>query len=112
MIGDVMLTDLATTPIAETLRLLSEGRKSGDLQVQSGRTVKTVFFDHGRIVFAASNLKKDRLGESLVARGRITDDEFNRASALLKERGRTRRFGEALIHAGVLDKNELGRSVA
>jgi len=107
-----MLTDLAITPISETLRNLSIDRRSGDLQVQSGRTVKTVFFDHGRIVFAASNLKKDRLGESLVALGRITDEEFNRASALLREEGRKRRFGDALVHAGVLDKNEVGRSVA
>ena len=71
-----MLTDLSVTPIAETLRRLSEERKSGDLQVRSGKTVKTIFFDHGRIVFAASNLKKDRLGEALVALGRITDEEF------------------------------------
>src|SRR5215468_2682786 len=107
-----MLTDLSTTPIAETLRRLSAERRSGDLQVRSGKIVKTVFFDHGRIVFAASNLKKDRLGEALVALGRITDEEFNRASALLKEEGRKRRVGDALVHAGVLDKNELGGSVA
>ena len=107
-----MLTDVAATPISETLRKLSADRRSGDLQVQSGRIVKTVFFDNGRIVFAASNLKKDRLGEALVALGRITDEQFNRASALLKEEGRKRRFGDALVHAGVLDKNEVGRSVA
>jgi hypothetical protein len=107
-----MLTDLAVSPLSETIRKLSVERRSGDLQIQSGRIVKTVFFDHGRIVFAASNLKKDRLGEALVALGRITDEEFNRASALLKEEGRKRRFGDALVHAGVLDKNELGGSVA
>jgi len=107
-----MLTDIAATPISETLRKLSAERRSGDLQVQSGRIVKTVFFDNGRIVFAASNLKKDRLGESLVALGRITDEQFNRASELLKEEGRKRRFGDALVQAGVLDKNEVGRSVA
>ncbi len=107
-----MLTDLAVTPISETLRKLSVERRSGDLQVQSGRVVKTVFFDHGRIVFAASNLKKDRLGEALVALGRITDEEFTRVSALLKEEGRKRRFGDALVQSGVLDKNEVGRSVA
>jgi tetratricopeptide (TPR) repeat protein len=107
-----MLTDVALTPISETLRKLSVERRSGDLQVQSGRVVKTVFFDHGRIVFAASNLKKDRLGEALVALGRITDEQFTRASALLKEEGRTRRFGDALVQSGVLDKNEVGRSVA
>jgi hypothetical protein len=107
-----MLTDLGVTPISETLRNLSVDRKSGDLQVQSGRIVKTVFFDHGRIVFAASNLKKDRLGEALVALGRITDEEFTRVSAFIKEEGRKRRFGDALVQSGVLDKNEVGRSVA
>jgi len=106
-----MLTDLGTTPIAETLRALAGSRSSGDLQVQSGKSVKTLFFDHGRIVFAASNLKKDRLGEALVALGRITDEQFSEASKLLG-RERKRRFGEALIHSGIMDKTELGRSVA
>src|SRR5687767_10799642 len=100
-----MLTDLATTPVPETLRALSVGRSSGDLQVQSGKTVKTIFFDHGRIVFAASNLRKDRLGEALVALGRITDAQYQQAMALLHE-GRKRRFGEALVQAGVLEKQE------
>ena len=107
-----MLTDLSATPISETLRRLSEDRKSGDLQVRSGKTVKTVFFDHGRIVFAASNLKKDRLGEALIALGRITDEEFTRASALMDDGTHRRRFGEALVRSGVMDKNELGHSVA
>jgi len=106
-----MLTDLGSTPIAETLRALAGSRSSGDLQVQSGKTVKTIFFDHGRIVFAASNLKKDRLGEALVALGRITDEQFSQASALLGGE-RKRRFGEALVHSGIMDKTELGRSVA
>jgi Domain of unknown function (DUF4388) len=106
-----MLTDLARTPIAETLRRLSAERRSGDLQVRSGKVAKTIFFDHGRVVFAASNLKKDRLGEALIALGRITDDDFNRASALMKG-DRKRRFGEALVQSGVMDKYELGRSVA
>ena len=107
-----MLTDLSVTPVSETLRRLSESRVSGDLQVRSGKAVKTVFFDHGRIVFAASNLKKDRLGEALIALGRITDEEFTRASALMDDGKHRRRFGEALVRAGVMDKNELGHSVA
>ena len=106
MIGDVMLTDLAATPIAETLRTLSEDRKSGDLQVRSGKTVKTVFFDHGRIVFAASNLKKDRLGEALVALGRITDEEFTRASALMEAGKHRQRFGDALVKARLTPETE------
>jgi tetratricopeptide (TPR) repeat protein len=106
-----VLSDLALQPISETLRKLSAQRASGDLQIRSGKAIKTVFFDHGRIVFAASNLKKDRLGEALVSLGRITDEQFEAASALVRA-DRKRRFGEALVQAGVLDKGELGRSVA
>src|SRR4029453_6772753 len=87
-----MLSDLSTTPIAETLRSLASERRSGDLQVRSGKLVKIVFFDQGRVVVAASNLKKDRLGEALMAIGRITDEEFNLASAIMKA-DRKRKFG-------------------
>src|SRR5512134_386086 len=106
-----MLTDIATSPISETVRQLSAERRSGDLQVRSGRMVKIVFFDHGRLVFAASNLRRDRLGEALVADGRITQQEFDRVSALMRT-DRGRRFGEALVQAGVMDRYEVGTAVA
>jgi tetratricopeptide (TPR) repeat protein len=106
-----MLNDLSVTPFPETLRRLATERRSGDLQVRAGKLVKIASLDHGRLVFAASNLKKDRLGEALLALGRITDEEFTRVSALMRGE-RKRRFGEALIAAGVMDKNELGTSVA
>ena len=105
-----MLNDLSRVPISETLRRLSAARSSGDLEVRSGKVIKTVYFDHGRIVFAASNMKKDRLGEALVALGRITDEEYARAAAFMKER--RKRFGDALVASGVMDKKEVGRSVS
>jgi tetratricopeptide (TPR) repeat protein len=105
-----MLTDIAQSPIAETVRRLSTERKTGDLQVRSGRMVKIAFFDHGRLVFAASNLRRDRLGEAMVADGRITEEDFNRVSALM--RTDRRRFGEALVHAGVMDRYDVGTAVA
>jgi tetratricopeptide (TPR) repeat protein len=106
-----MLTDLSATPIAESLLRHARDYSTGDLQVRSGKIVKTVYFDHGRIVFAASNMKRDRLGEALLALGRITDEEFSRASALVASDQR-RRFGEALVQAGVMDKKEVGSAVS
>ena len=106
-----MLIELARTSIGDVIRRLSIEHKSGDLQVRSGKLIKTAFFDHGRLVFAASNLKKDRLGEALLALGRITDEEFSRVSALMKG-DRKRRFGEALVASGVMDKSEMGTAVA
>jgi len=106
-----MLTDIATTPIADTVRRLSAERRSGDLQVRSGRVIKIAFFDHGRVVFAASNLKRDRLGEALVADGRISEEDFHRVSSLMRA-DRGRRFGEALVQAGMMDRYEVGTAVA
>lgn len=105
-----MLTDIAQSPISETIRKLSAERRSGDLQVRAGRMVKIAFFDHGRLVFAASNLRRDRLGEAMVADGRITEADFERVSALM--RSDRKRFGEALVHAGVMDRYEVGSAVA
>src|SRR5512143_3375928 len=106
-----MLTDIAQSPISETIRRLSAERRSGDLQVRSGRVVKILFLDHGRLVFAASNLRRDRLGEALVLDGRITQDEFERVSSLMRA-DRTRRFGDALVQAGVIDRPDVGTAVA
>jgi tetratricopeptide (TPR) repeat protein len=106
-----MLIDIAQSPISETIRRLSAERRSGDLQVRAGRMVKIAFFDHGRLVFAASNLRRDRLGEALVADGRITQHEFDHVSALMRA-DRGRRFGEALVQAGVMDRYEVGTAVA
>jgi tetratricopeptide (TPR) repeat protein len=106
-----MLSDVARTPIAQTIRRLSIERRSGDLQVRSGRMAKIVFFDHGRLVFAASNLRRDRLGEALVADRCITQQDYDRVSALMRA-DRGRRFGEALVQAGVMDRYEVGTAVA
>jgi tetratricopeptide (TPR) repeat protein len=111
MLGAGSLVDLSVTPFAEVLRMLSAEQRTGDLLVRSGKVVKTVFFDHGRVVFAASNLKKDRLGDTLVDLGRITSAEFEQASALMRA-DRKRRFGDALVQSGVLGKDEVGRLVA
>ena len=106
-----MLTDVSATPIAEMMRRIAAERRSGDLQVRSGRMVKTTFFDHGRLVFAASNLKRDRLGEAMVDEGKITQQEFDRVSALMRGE-RVRRFGEALMRAGLGDRYDVGTAVS
>ena len=106
-----MLDDLSIVPFAEVFRRVSSQRLSGDLQVRVARRAKTIFFDRGALVFAASNAKKDRLGESLVSLGRLPEEQFESASALMRQ-DRRGRFGEALQAAGLMDEKEVGRAVA
>ena len=105
------MANLAQKPIAETIRRIAADRKSGDLGVRSDQVSKMVFFDNGQIVFAGSNVKKDRLGEALVSLGHITDQQFDRVSELMKD-DRKLRFGDALVKAGVMDKKQVGTAVA
>jgi hypothetical protein len=101
---------LSVVPLAEVLRKVAIEERSGDLQIIMGKVIKTIYFDRGFVVFSASNLKRDRLGESLIQLGRINSREFALASALMKT-GR-RKFGRALVHAGLMSDEELGRHVA
>lgn len=101
---------LANVPLAEVLRRIAAEELSGDLQVHLGSAIKSVYFDHGFVVFAASNLTRDRLGESMIDAGRISRHEFALASMIMK--GSKRKFGEALVQAGVLSEEDLGREVA
>jgi tetratricopeptide (TPR) repeat protein len=101
---------LSNVPLAEVFRRIAAEELSGDLQVHVGSAIKTVYFDHGFVVFAASNLKRDRLGESMIEAGRISRHEFAVASMIMK--GSKRKFGEALVQAGVLSEEDLGREVA
>ena len=101
---------LRGVPLAEVLRKVATEKRSGDLQVNLGTGIKSIYFDNGFIVFAASNLKRDRLGESLIEAGRISRHEFALASMLMK--GSKRKFGQALVQAGVMSEEELGKQVA
>jgi tetratricopeptide (TPR) repeat protein len=101
---------LTNVPLAEVFRRVAAEELSGDLQVHLGSAIKSVYFDHGFVVFAASNLKRDRLGESMIDAGRISRHEFALASMIMK--GSKRKFGEALVQAGVLSEEDLGREVA
>jgi tetratricopeptide (TPR) repeat protein len=104
---------LSTMPLAEVMRRIALEERSGDLQVifgQTVKTIKTVYFDRGFVVLAASNLQSDRLGESLIERGRISRHELALATMLMKTS--QQKIGQALVQAGVLAEEEMGRHVA
>lgn len=101
---------LAQTPLAEVLRRIAVEERSGDLQITGPSFVKTIYFDRGFVVFASSNRKADRLGESMIEAGRISRHEFALASMLMKTT--KQKFGAVLVEAGIVPEEELGRYVA
>lgn len=100
---------LARIALPEVLKTISLHELSGCLEVTSGRNVRTIYFDRGFIVFAASNSKSDRLGQCLLDAGKITEQELDLAASLMNGK---RRIGEAIVEAGYLSQDELGRELA
>jgi hypothetical protein len=102
--------DLARGLLSEEVRSLQQARRSGILAATSGTTAKALFFRHGRIVFASSTLEKEKLGENLIRLGRISRADF--AAAYEASQDKKLRFGKAIVTAGLMTEEELGRVIA
>jgi len=88
---------------------LQRGTKTGTLEVVSGPVVKKIFIKNGDMIFAASNLIDDRLGERLVKKGRISVEQFNLATQRLLETGE--KLGKVLVDMACMSPHELYEAV-
>jgi tetratricopeptide (TPR) repeat protein len=101
---------LSEGAIAGILRELYVGRKSGLLNFTKGGERRSVRFYKGNIIHADTNVKDERLGETLVRRGLLSAADLKRATGfVLRDK---RRLGEVLKEMGVLDKDQLEDALA
>lgn len=96
--------------LTKILKRTADEARSGALHVVSGPSLKTVHFDQGAVRFAASNIRKDRLGESMLAHEFISRQDY--ARAVEKMKNDRCRFGEALVSLGRLTEEEVHRELA
>ncbi|HEX6853516.1 MAG TPA: DUF4388 domain-containing protein [Candidatus Polarisedimenticolaceae bacterium] len=87
---------------------LCRSRSTGVLHLTSKGNTKRVYFQEGRIIFAASTDPNDRLGEMLLREGVIRLDHLERAIARLPE---GKRLGTILVEAGHLSPDHLVKGV-
>jgi hypothetical protein len=78
---------------------------TGRLVVESEGIERTIYFEAGRPVFAASSSPEDRLIAMLVREGRITPAQHQTALHAAKESGR--KMGALLVDLGVLETADL-----
>jgi uncharacterized protein DUF4388 len=96
--------DLEDSSVPELLRSLLASRETGILTFRNNEITKSIFMDAGRVVYAASTNVDERLGESLLVRGRITARQYLEASRLIRP---GRRLGAILVELGALEPDEL-----
>ena len=100
---------LSETPLAKMLATIHRYRVPGVLTATRAGTIKRVFLEDGRVVFATSSEMEDTLGAFLVSRGVITSGQVAQTSARIAETGK--RQGEVLIDMGILSRAQMAGAV-
>jgi len=78
---------------------------TGLLRVEREELRRDVFIEEGKPVFVASNIDSERLGEYLVARGKLERDELDVAVHAMHTD--SNRIGYTLIRLGLIEPQEL-----
>lgn len=90
--------------LASLLIGLVEQGFDGLVTLDLGSCVKRLYFKNGELVFAASNLIDDRLGEVIYRAGQITLDQLTEAAVQVN---RTTKFGRVLLSNQVFTSSQL-----
>ncbi len=97
--------ELTAGVLPTLLRDLYVGRRTGLLYLRNGGVERCVRFREGRIVGASSSATAEHLGERMVASGRLSQLDLDRATELVTAHGM--RLGQALQELGAVEAGEL-----
>ena len=101
------LRDFSTTQL---LNLINLARKTGQLIVDSRNGSAQVFFEEGKLVYAAAGGQDGRLTTMLVRAGKLTDTQAAKINEQPESRN-DRELGALLIQAGHLSQSDIVASV-
>lgn len=108
MAGKSFKGNLEVLNLSDIFQSLAMNRHSGTLIVTDGKREKKIFFAEGEITLLSSS-RRQRLGELLVAEGKISDDELELALKLQKQS--RKRLGEILVEEGFCTEEDIDRLV-
>jgi hypothetical protein len=99
---------LAEYDFPDLIHSLFVRRWTGTVELHRGRVDTSVQVTGGRIVFASSTNRDERLGELLLRRDKITLPQYYDASKAIR---RGKRLGTVLVEQGALEPKELVKVV-
>lgn len=92
-------------PLPDILQFIGLGGKTGVLTVERGLRRKQLAFEKGQAVFCSSGNAKEYLGQHLLARTSLTEEDL--ADALREHEESGRRLGEVLVDRGLITEEDL-----
>jgi hypothetical protein len=98
------LEDLA---LSDIFQIISLSKKTGTLVLKSKAGAAVVVFRNGQIVQAATDNLRDTLGNILISKGLITENDLTRALEIQKSIKGGKRLGQILVEGGSLSHDAL-----
>jgi tetratricopeptide (TPR) repeat protein len=96
---------LAEGVLPAVLQAIYVGKQTGVLHVSREDTRRSLFFREGMLVHAGTNVREERLGETLVTLGFLKPEDLKRATELVVRENK--RLGHALRDLGLLDQERV-----
>lgn len=94
----------APAAVCDIVALLAQTGWRGELCVLDDDHVRSIFFDQGNIVGAATNVEQERIGSVLYKFGAINGAQLDGA---LEAQAGGKRFGEVVVERGWLSREQL-----
>jgi len=94
------LGDLSENLVPQLITAFYVAGESGELHVTRGKVRKVIYFHEGVPAFAASNLKKDRIDEMLIASGSLESSQVKKLAKRARKSGE--RVDRVLLEEGLL----------
>jgi len=92
-------------PVPLIFKKIFKDQMSGELVVKGDHFIRNMFFIKGDLVFATTSVPRERLGDILLAAGKISEDEFNKMSRI--KANSTRKIGEIIVEISNLSRHEI-----
>ena len=90
--------------MCDVFALLGQTGWRGELCVLDGASARSVFFDHGNVVGAQTNVESERIGMVLYKFGVITNEQHER---IMRRVGSGTRYGAAAVELGLVTQERV-----
>ncbi len=102
--------DFKSFPVTDLLQWVESSRKTGVIEIEQRHIKKSIVCREGRIVACTSDDPSTRLGQSLLAQGKITETQLQDALTVHEASGKI--LGEVLVESGMVTLDVVVEHVA
>ncbi len=93
--------------VPEILQLIASGRRTGTLGLHRHNQSVIVYFHDGNITYAYTPNRRNRLGDRLIARGKIAHKELKDVLMYQRQTGDKRRLGAILVEKKLASESDI-----